>query len=237
MDYFKDIRPIEKFLVIDQIIDKIANLIEEGYLKPGDFLPGERILAEKLGVSRTSLRQALKALDFLGILEIAPGKKTFIKNSSSEMLRNPFRFIKAFHSIKIEEILETRRIIEEGLVQIAAKKIKKGDIEKINDLLKKCEENLDNTDEFVFSEFKFHQCIFNIADNKILTTTMDSLNNLLIVIEKYEKDYLTKEDRIVSFKQHKKISDALKDKDSEKARDAMRAHLKTMELRFKNIDR
>jgi GntR family transcriptional regulator, transcriptional repressor for pyruvate dehydrogenase complex len=223
-------------LIIDQIIDKIANLIEEGYLKPGDALPGERMLSEKLGVSRTSLRQALKALNFLGVLEIAPGKKTVIKNSFSDILKNPFRFIKAIHSIKIEEIFEARRFLEEGLVQIATSKASNNDFEKMKYMIQQSEEKLDNKNEFVYSEFEFHQCIFDIADNKILTAVMNSLNDLLLVLEKYEKDYLTKEDRIISLEQHKSILDAVVNKDVHAARIAMDIHLDTMELRLKKRD-
>jgi GntR family transcriptional repressor for pyruvate dehydrogenase complex len=99
MSYLEKIKPVEKFVLIDQIIEKVEKLITNGDLNPGDFLPGERILSEKLGVSRTSLRQALKALNVMGVLEIVPGKKTFIKESFSDILTNPFRFIKAVHSI------------------------------------------------------------------------------------------------------------------------------------------
>ena len=102
MEFLEKIKPIEKFLLIDQIIEKISVLIENGYLKPGDFLPGERRLAKELGVSRTSLRQAIKALNVMSILEIKPGKKTFIKETFSDILTSPFKFIKAIHSIKIK---------------------------------------------------------------------------------------------------------------------------------------
>ncbi len=61
MSYLDKIKPVEKFVLIDQIIEKIQKLIENGDLNPGDFLPGERVLSEKLGVSRTSLRQALES--------------------------------------------------------------------------------------------------------------------------------------------------------------------------------
>jgi len=236
MNVLENIKPIEKFLLIDQVIEEISAMIEKGFLKPGDSLPGERVLSEKMGISRTSLRQALKALNVMGVLEIAPGKKTFIKNSFSDILINPFRFIKAVHSIKLKEIFDSRRILEEGLVQIAALKAGSMDIKKIKTYLDDSEINLENKDEFIYSEFRFHQYIFNIANNKILSAVMNSLNDLLLVLEKYEKNYLTLDDRKISFKQHKDIYDAIKEKDREKARMAMQIHLNTMEQRLKKME-
>ena len=236
MDFLEKIKPVENLVLIDQIIEKIENLIERGNLNPGDTLPGERILAEKLGVSRTSLRQALKALNVLGILEIAPGKKTFIKKSISDILVNPFRFIKAIHSIKVNELFEARKILEEGLVQMAVQKANLQDIERIRHYLYSSEKNIDNKKEYVYSEFNFHQSIFDIADNKILTAVMMSLNNLLLILEKYETDYLSKDDRTTSFQQHCKIFKAIKEKNSEKARVAMHMHLNTMEFRLKKME-
>ena len=78
-----NIQPVEKLVLIDQIIEVIGRLIAEGDLKPGDTLPSERDLSEMLKVSRTSVRQALKALDVLGVLEISPGSRTFLNKSIS----------------------------------------------------------------------------------------------------------------------------------------------------------
>jgi GntR family transcriptional repressor for pyruvate dehydrogenase complex len=236
MSFLEKIEPVEKFIFIDQIIEKIKKLIINGDLNPGDFLPGERILSEKLGVSRTSLRQALKALNIMGVLEINPGKKTYIKESFSDILINPFRFIKAIHSIKIRELFEARCVLEEGLVQIAAKKVKSRDLVQIKSFINDAEKYIDNKDEFIYAEFKFHQRIFETADNKILTAVMNSLNELLLVLEKYEKDYLDISDRTLSLQQHIRIYDAIKEKDSDKARDVMRIHLNTMESRLKKIE-
>jgi GntR family transcriptional repressor for pyruvate dehydrogenase complex len=234
--YLDKIQPLEKFVLIDQIIEKIENLIASGDLNPGDFLPGERLLAEKLGVSRTSLRQALKALNVMGVLEIAPGKKTYIKDSFSDILLNPFRFIKAIHSIKIKELFEARRVIEEGIVQMAAKRVDHYHLQKIKSHLIDAEKNLEHKNEFIYSEFMFHKSIFDTADNKILSAVMNSLNELLLVLEKYEKDYLDISDRKFSLDQHKKIFEALREKNPEGARLAMHIHLNSMEERLKKME-
>ena len=230
------IQPVEKIILIDQIIEKIENLIASGDLNPGDFLPGERILAEKLGVSRTSLRQALKALDVMGVLEIEPGKKTYIKDSFSDILINPFKFIRTVHSIKIKELFKARRVIEEGIVQMAAKRVNPYHWQKIKNYLVDSEKNLENKNGFIYSELMFHKSIIDNADNKILSAVMNSLNELLLVLEKYEKDYLDISDRKFSLEQHKKIFEALREKDPESARFVMHAHLNSMEERLKKME-
>jgi len=236
MSYLDKIKPVEKFVLIDIIIEKIEKLIESGDLNPGDFLPGERILSEKLGVSRTSLRQALKALNVMGVLEIVPGKKTYIKESFSDILTNPFKFIKAVHAIKIDELFEARCVLEEGFVQMAAKKADSKDIAQIKSYIDDAEKNIENKNEFVYSEFKFHQYIFEVADNKVLNAVMNSLNELLLVLEKFEKDYLDLSDRTLSLQQHKEIYDSIKAKDPGRARTAMHKHLNTMESRLKRME-
>ncbi len=236
MNFLEKIKPIEKFVLVDQIIEKIEKLITNGDLNPGDFIPGERILSEKLKVSRTSLRQALKALNIMGVLEMIPGKRTYIKESFSDILINPFKFIKAVHSIKIKEFFEARCVLEEGIVYITAKKASQQDISQIKSYVDDAEKNIDNKNEFVYSEFKFHQCVFEVADNKVLTAVMNSLNELLLVLEKYEKDYLDISDRTLSLQQHIRIYNAIKEKDPEKARSAMAIHLSTMESRLKKME-
>lgn len=231
--YLDEIKPIEKFVLIDQIIEKLVKLIENGDLNPGDYLPGERILSEKLGVSRTSLRQALKALNVIGVLDIGPGKKTYIKDSFSDMLVNSFKIIKSVHSVEISKLFEARRVIEEGLVQIAAVKTKKEHIHKIESCLQHSEENINNKNEFNYSEAKFHNAILDIADNKILSAVINSLSEFLQVIEKYDNDYPNVEDRRLSLIQHKEIYEALKHNNTEKARNATHKHLQSVETRLK----
>ena len=120
-----NIEPIEKLVLIEQIIEKIENLIKNGDLSFGDSLPGERILAETLGVSRTSVRQALKALDVMGVLEISPGKRTLVNKSLSKLLINPFRFMKVLHNVSLNEFFDSRRILEIELVKKAAERATK----------------------------------------------------------------------------------------------------------------
>ena len=119
---------------------------------------------------------------------------------------------------------------------MAAKKVTRSQILKMKRCITDAENNLENKNEFVYSEFVFHKRIFETANNKILNAVMDSLNALLLVLEKYEKDYIDIEDRKQSLLQHKKIFEAISQKDLENARLAMYNHLNSMEERLKKME-
>lgn len=229
------IDPIEKLVLIDQIIEKIEKLIENGSLKPGDALPSERTLAEMSGVSRTSIREALKALSVLGVLKISPGRKTYINKSMSELLINPFRFMKTIHNIKMNEFIDARRVIETELVKRAAEKSTNKDINNIKLFLDESKKAIKNRGKSVVSEFAFHHSIFEVSDNRILKSIMNSLyfNQALYGLGKRKNDPLTYKDRLNSYNQHCKIFRAIKEKKPIKAKKAMIEHLDSIERLFK----
>jgi len=222
------IEPIEKLVLIDQIIEKIESLIENGKLNTGDALPGERILAEMLGVSRTSVRQALKALNVMGVLEISPGKRTYINESITKLLLNPFRFMKALHNVNIDEFFDARKILEVDLAKRAAQKATKKDIERIQDFLEKSK-SFNDIDTLAVSEFAFHQAIFESAKNRILAAVALSISNAIYIAAKQLKEYIPREDRKTSYKQHCKIFEAIKEKNQVKVEKAVLDHLDSME--------
>jgi GntR family transcriptional regulator, transcriptional repressor for pyruvate dehydrogenase complex len=236
MDIIEKIKPIEKYVLIDQVLSKIVGIIESGELNPGDCLPGERELAEKLRISRTTLRQALKALNILGVLETAPGKKTFVKDSFSDFLISPFRLIKAAYSLKTSEIFEARRVLEESLTVKAAENHTKNQVIQLKKYCDMAENNIENKEKFVYGVFMFHKCIAQMANNKILYAVINSIFELMSVIEEYEFEQLSIEERKKSIRQHKEIYDAIKERDAEKSRLKMHGHLNLMESRLEKIE-
>lgn len=225
-----NIQPVEKLVLIDQIIEIIGRLIAEGALKPGDTLPSERDLSEMLKVSRTSVRQALKALDVLGVLEISPGSRTFLNKSISKLLINPLRFMTLLHDVTTLELFGTRKIIEVALARLAAVNANETDIKKMEDTLKVAKENLNNPKKYVLVEMEFHDDIFKASGNRVLSALMASINNLLLESrEKSASLFTSLED---SLKQHAKIFEAIKEKDPEKAGNAMLDHLNKVEHLF-----
>jgi len=119
-----------------KIVEQIRDLIKEGRLKPGDKLPPEQILAEKFGTSRPSVREALSALEILGITESRGGKGNFIKdNLDTPLYEQKYRELEEEESPF--EILEARKAVETEIVGLAAKKATKEDIVSIRESLDK----------------------------------------------------------------------------------------------------
>ncbi len=218
-----EIKPINKLALIDQIIEVISNLMLEDKLKPGDALPSERRLSEMLEVSRNSVRQAIKALGVLGVLETKAGSSTYLNKSISKLFTNPFKFVSILHNIKAIELFETRRMIEVELVRLATKKATKNDIEKMSSILERSKGFIDKPEEFQYLEKDFHDAIFEASKNRLLTAMMNSINSLLF--ERKKKTFLAVADVGKALEQHIKIFNAIKNKDLSKAEEAMLKHL------------
>jgi GntR family transcriptional repressor for pyruvate dehydrogenase complex len=221
------IDPIEKLVLIDQIIDKIGRLIAEGFLKPGDMLPSERELAESLQVSRTSIRQALKALDVLGVLEIRPGSRTYLNRSITKLLVNPMKFMTLLANVSTIELFETRKIIEVTLARLAAKNASEENLQVMQAKLIEAEKLLSEPKKYLYSEMSFHDEVFKASGNRILSAMMMSINNLLL--DSREKTVLLFKDLETTLVHHYKIFNAIKEKDPDRAGDEMYKHLNSVE--------
>lgn len=228
------IAPIERFLLIDQIIEVIKEQIAEGRLKPGDTIPSERTLSELFSVSRTSVRQALKALAVLGVLEIKPGAKTILSENSSNLLINPLKFMSVLYNLEVSELFETRKTIEVELAKKAAINATDDDIELMRLCLERAESNLKTPDVFLYAEKDFHECIFAASRNQILAAMIRSLNVLLIGTRQ-ESIKLFKNLRD-SFNEHLKIFNAIESRNPQKAGEAMLEHLVDIEKKLNTLD-
>jgi GntR family transcriptional repressor for pyruvate dehydrogenase complex len=229
-----DVEPIEKIVLIDQIIDVIKRQIAEGKIKPGDKIPGERTLSELFHVSRTSIRQALKALDVLGVLDIRHGSATTLNKDISNLLINPLKFMSLLYNVEIPELFEVRKTIEVALARKAATHATEEDLDMMRQCLNRAEDNIDNPDIFLYSEKHFHECIFTASRNRILAAMLNSLNTLLIGSR--QESIKTFVDLRESFNQHADIFRAIEKKDPQGAGQAMLTHLEDVEKRLYTID-
>lgn len=214
-----------------KIVEQIRDLIKEGRLKSGDKLPPEQVLAEKFGTSRPSVREALSALEILGITESRGGKGNFIKGDLDTPL-----YEQKFKELEEEEspfeLLEARKVLETEIVGLAAKKATKEDIDAIYESLHKMEGAMSNIPEMMEFDREFHMNIARAAHNNLLFSMMVYLNNLLkeklwVNMKKktwnlpgYPQKYL---------KEHTEIFNAIKNKDGKDARKQAHHHLAGVE--------
>lgn len=229
--------PIKNTKVYEQVIDQIKEMIAEGTLKKGDRLPSERSLVEQLQVSRASIREALRALEVIGLVECKQGEGNYIKTGFEDNLLEPLSIMYRLEGSSPNEIWELRKIMEVEAVGLAAKRANDIQLEELRELLQSFDDNEDETFNAEIDKqfhYKLAECSGNILIYNILKTVS-------VLVEDFIKGARTKilkekENKKVLFKQHKAIFLAVEKHSSIDARKAMREHLDyAMEYMEKSI--
>src|SRR5437867_12526511 len=130
-----ELGPIKSTRIYEEIVRQVKQLIAEGRFKSGDRLPPERELAEKFVVSRTSVREALRALESLGLIDIRPGEGTFVREVSIDALVGPLALLMTTQREAIGELFEARRVLEPALAALAARRATPGGAQGLERIL------------------------------------------------------------------------------------------------------
>ncbi len=160
-------QPIQSTTVVQQIIDKITQSLIKGELKPGDRLPPEPELAIQLGVSRTSLREALKTLCGLGVLNARKRGGTFIATEGSQSMLNPLIFNLIIEKGSKDDLFELRVMLEVDAIELAIKKATANDLELLAKELDEFEKNIPggNLELLADLDLQFHLRLLQISNN------------------------------------------------------------------------
>lgn len=218
--------PVKNKKVYEEVIEQIKDMIYNGILKKGDKLPSERDMVEKLQVSRTSVREALRSLEIIGLIESRQGEGNFIKESFEDGLIEPLSVMFMLKESKSEEILELRKIIEIGTVQLAAKRINLNELKELEELKEKL--RIPNKEESLAEiDRKFHYKIAAASKNFLLLGVLNAISSLMeSYIKDARKNILEEEgNRQILIKQHEDVFRALNNKDENEAEKAMTKHL------------
>ena len=171
----KSIEPIRRETVMDTVARRIETLVRSGELKSGDRLPPEPELARILNVSRSSLREALKGLHFLGLLKARPGDGTYIQSSLSRVLNQHFQWMLLLREVDHLEIYELRRMIEPEAAAMAARRATKDDLDRMATALEAMRDDLHKPGLFHIHDIEFHEAFMQASGNVALRTTMRML--------------------------------------------------------------
>jgi DNA-binding FadR family transcriptional regulator len=162
--------------VTDEAITKIKEMIVSGDLRPGDRLPREADLAERLGLSRNSLREAVKALSLIHVLDVRQGDGTYVTSLEPSLLMGAMEFVVDFHrDDTVLQFLEVRRIIEPAATAMAASRMSDADIQDLRHHLDELAE-APSVDELVASDLEFHRKIARGSGNPVVASLLDSLS-------------------------------------------------------------
>jgi GntR family transcriptional repressor for pyruvate dehydrogenase complex len=208
----------------EQIVLQIEESVQKGDLKVGDQLPAERELAEQFGVSRTAVREAVKALREKGIVEAFPGRGTFITNGTSHGIRQSLdRMVKNGQPDGFAFLVEVREILEPEIASLAATRAQEEDLVAMREAVSVMDSARQDPDAYIEADLDFHLSLAEAAANPLILSLIDSIVGIL------------REQRIGIFRveggpergqyHHKRILNAIEHRDPQGARDAMKAHL------------
>ncbi len=162
--------------VTDEAIEKLRDMIVSGRLKPGDRLPREADLATSLGLSRSSLREAVRALSLVRILDVRQGDGTYVSSLAADSLLDALSFIVEFHhDASVLELLEVRRILEPAASARAAVLIDDASLASLEEILDRSTPD-SAVEELVRNDVEFHRAIAVASGNTVLASLIESLS-------------------------------------------------------------
>lgn len=233
------IRPIRKKTVPEEIIHELKSLIDSGKITPGSKLPPERELAGMLNVSRPSLREALRALSLLGIVENRHGSGTYLTSSHDRWPLEPFSIFLSLSKGALLDIFEARKSLEGSVAAIAASRRNDDDLQAMEKALGKMRLNVRNYGTYTKYELKFHKAVVEAAGNRVIRDLMEKLYRLLIDTRKrvyrYASETLSYIDE--DLRNHEGIFEHIKSGNEQMAMKAMTDHLLVFEQRLKDEEK
>jgi len=210
-----------------KIAVKIVSLIRERHLGPGDRLPPERELALMIGVSRPTLRESLKALSILNILEMRQGDGTYVSSLEIERLIEPFNYFLTMDYPSLAQLFEVRKVVEIAAIDLAARRATEEDINFLENCLKRAIDNKDNPEAFLQADIDLHEGVAAAAGNPLLSRFIISLR----VVGKASREKTVKIPGVIEMtvNDHARIVETIKKRDSSAAKRAMNDHLEHIE--------
>jgi DNA-binding FadR family transcriptional regulator len=218
---------IKKVRVSDAVVDQILSLIEDGTLQIGDQLPSERQLVDQFQVARASVREALRILEFEGVIEVMPGKGTFVigdgsnQDTNEDVVRQWFKD----HASEVLEMLQVREALERQATYLGTLAASPEVIEELRATLDMAETHIDegNLDKLVQLDRHFHRVLVNASSNKLLADLVDMLVDALL---NPRRSLMRLPGRApLSWQAHRVIFEAVAAGDPDAAEQAMQAHI------------
>ncbi len=223
--------------ITQKIIDQIRTAILAGKLKPGDVLPPEKELTEQFGVSKQTLRESLRALEHMGLIDVRKGigGGAHIVEVDIEVTKQSLANFLYFKDLTIENLSELRKLIEPHAAGKAAEHISKDDLQELGKLNETARDNLNNNllQEMTHNEINFHRAIAQTTGNPILILILDFVENLLEDFKKVLKPDMAFSKSVLDA--HDKIYEAICAKDPKKASAEMYQHVYDVELHLAKL--
>jgi len=215
---------------VSAVAKRLLELFTSGNIPAGTRLPPERELAATLDIGRSAVREALAALEILGVVDVRPGSGTYLRGSASELLPETLSWGLMIGAPRTRELIEVRSGLEVLAARLAAERVTPADLTQLGGYLSTMQQQLENPTRFIEADLKFHLHIARMADNQVLADLLQSIRSLLRVW--VERGLRRGDDAEFALREHTLIYDALVTGDPMKVENAMRDHMTTASARL-----
>ncbi|KQS17551.1 FadR/GntR family transcriptional regulator [Frigoribacterium sp. Leaf186] len=220
-----ELEMVPRGTAVSEVVKQLVALLTAGELTPGSRLPPERQLAERLGVGRSAVREALAALEILGIVTVRPGSGTYLRDQTSELLPTTLSWGLMLNAARTRELIEVRGGLEIQAAAYAAERATDADVEKLRGFVEVMADSLEDIDAFLQADIRFHLQIALSADNVVLKDLLQSTRSLLRLW--VERGLTEKDQAEAAYREHRAVFRAIEARDPDAALAAMRDHMAT----------
>jgi GntR family transcriptional repressor for pyruvate dehydrogenase complex len=219
--------PLTRHSVTTDAREHVLRLITTGVIKPGERLPAERQLMERLGISRPALRESIAALTAMGILEARQGAGTFVSKLDPARIVEPLALIVNFNSDVVRELFGVRSILESGAIQLAAENISDEELGQLRGLVNDLGRAQGSAKRFLQLDVELHRTVHRASHNQLLIALLESVAQLARGSRAMTSRSAEARER--AYRHHLRILAALESRDPVAAREAMLDHLANMQ--------
>jgi len=223
--------PVKKRRLYEDIVDHIKELMAQGELKPGDKLPSERELADRFGVGRPTVREAIRTLSLMGLVEVGHGKRgTAVRDTAFEPYMESFKqqvsWMIEMEKTTLRQLVEVRDSLETRIALLAAERASDTQLDEMKGLLAEMAEHLDDTDAYLEVAIRFHRFMAQSTQNPIFYSTWDAFSDLIfryygdVIEDQFGVEVLGK-----LYHANQLALEGILSKDPERIREAMAYHI------------
>ncbi|MEZ3487652.1 MAG: FadR family transcriptional regulator [Lachnospiraceae bacterium] len=211
--------------LVNRLTMHFAEQIFEKRLKKGDKIESDRVLALKMGVGRSAIREALKVLEVLGMIDIRPGQGTFISNNEASFFIIPLSWSLFLNGSQIDSIVEVRNLLEVKAAYLAAEHMNEENLGRLHEISHRLHKAFVEKDfkEFLNEDLEFHICIAESSGNQVIYSMIQTISNLMRHVS--GSGMVDEEQLRDIYEEHQKVYGLILAKDAKGASEAMKEHL------------
>lgn len=223
------LRPVQRVTLSEQVASQFAQMISDGRWKPGEKMPSEAELCAAMGVGRSTIREALKSLAFTGMVRMRAGEGTYVSEAPYRLLEGVLGEGAINAEKDLQDICESRLILETALASLCAERASPAELRKLERTLERMERHTgEGSRVFMELDLEFHMTIAACCKNQVILRLLKEVRKVLQAWMEKSPETPGSRDRAVVH--HKRILEALKQRDAGKAERAMRRHLGDIQL-------